>query len=123
MTKIVWLVGVLMLARGAVASTELPTLLFSATERQTVQQMRSGGVVASQSAVRYTGVVQRSGGQNTVWLNAQAHTQGAPTFPPTQAQNVLLEGQSLRVGDQLDTVSRKVLPLLPEEALQKREKK
>jgi hypothetical protein len=105
-------------------AADLPTLFYSAAERQAIQQMRSGesGAIKPETIVRYSGVVQRSSGKNTVWMNAQAHKE-SEAYQPSYDRTLKLQGKQLQVGDQLDTSSGEVKELLPAEAIKKSTKK
>lgn len=106
---------------GGVCSTEIPTMMFSSSERQAIQQTRLAGEsgVQKQQMVRHAGIVQRQNGKNVVWLNNQVRKQGDPMYPQTKGTSVVLDGQELRVGDQWDTVSGARKALVPHDAIQK----
>ncbi len=101
---------------------ELPTLLFSKAERQAIQQARNAqpGTENKQTLVRYSGMVQRVTGKNTVWMNEQALQQGELSFPAVEGKKIIVQGQNLHVGDQFDMVNGIVKDLLPPETMQKK---
>ena len=85
----------------------LGTLFYSAQERLAITQGRSGeSEVESSSIVRVTGIVKRTGGKSTAWINGQAVPEGktqAPMAKTTISPNsVTVDGQRVRVGEALD---------------------
>ena len=103
-------------------ASEIPTLMFSQQERMEIQQMRQSGdgLGKQQQTVRHAGIVLRQDGKNVVWLNEQVSKQGDAKHPITRGASVVLDGQELRVGDQLDKVNGMRKSLVPEDAIQKK---
>ena len=103
-------------------ATELPTLMYSSSEREAINEQRlvGEGTIKNQQIVRHSGIVQRSDGNNAVWLNEKLSQKGDAMYPTTNGTSILLEGQELRVGDQWDMVNRTKKTLVPQESMQKR---
>lgn len=108
--------GVLVLGSvvsGALAQTPPPdsapldTLFYTPQERKAITLARKGVQDAGpeSSLSRYQGIVRRSAGKNTLWINGKALPQGAPGTPATVGLDALVDGTRLRVGQALDTSS------------------
>jgi hypothetical protein len=120
--KLLALTGCLASLLFEVAASEMPTLMFSPSERLAIQQMRQAvdGAEKQQKTIRHAGIIQRQDGKNVVWLNDQVSNQGDAMHPITKGTSVVLDGQELRVGDQLDKVNGIRRSLVPEDAIQKK---
>ncbi len=92
-------------------SPRLGTLFFSQPEREAIVKARFGIVdEESPSIVRLTGIVKRSGGKSTAWINGQAVPEGQSEAPGVKTtistSSVTVDGQRVRVGEALDTNTR-----------------
>ncbi len=93
------------------SDTRLGTLFYSAQERLAITQGRLGELdVESSSVVHVTGIVKRTGGKSTAWINGQAVPEGqtqAPVVKTTiSSGSVTVDGQRVRVGEALDLNTR-----------------
>lgn len=116
-----WLTAGLALAQ-APASARLDTLLYSRAERQALVQGRtaaSGTENATQ--VQLNGIVKRSRGNSTVWINQRAVPEGQSLAPTQRTRigehSVTLDARRVRVGETLDLQSGARTDVLPKGAL------
>ena len=84
----------------------LGTLFYTPTQRLEIVRTRqhSEGMESSTST-QLQGVVLRSNGKSTVWVNGKALAEGAPQTPKTRGVDAVVDGKRLRVGESLDTLS------------------
>lgn len=86
----------------------LNTLFYTPAQRQQISHARrpdTGTEAESSSIVRLSGVVRRSGRKGTVWVNSKALLEGDTNTPHINGMDAVVDGQRLRVGESLDTVS------------------
>lgn len=84
----------------------LDTLFYTPAQRQEISRARQPNTEAqSSSTVRLSGVVRRNDRRGTVWVNNKALPEGGATTPPIRGMDAVVEGQRLRVGESLDTLS------------------
>lgn len=94
---------------GVCNASPLGTLFYSAAERSAIVSRRSGESSAPTShSVSVSGIVRRQGGLSTVWLNDEALN-----LKPYSNNEVLIEGQRVRVGETLDTSTQRLTDVLP----------
>lgn len=96
----------------AATNRPLGTLFYSAAERDAIVRARFGlsDEEGPSSIVRLNGIVKRSGGKSTAWINGQAVPEGqsqAPGVTTTiSTSSVTVDGQRVRVGEALDINTR-----------------
>lgn len=87
----------------------LGTLLFSPQERAQITSERSPGAGGAQAAptsvLRYQGVVRRSDGKSTVWVNDKAQVESDAAAPKLRGLDAVLAGHPLRVGESIQTTT------------------
>ncbi len=91
---------------GASPAAGLDTLFYTPAERQAMSLLRIGQ--EGESAVtttRLMGVVRRTNGKSTVWVNAKPITEGSPGVGAIQAGGAVVDGRRLRVGESIDTTT------------------
>ncbi|MDP2369886.1 MAG: hypothetical protein Q8M25_16885 [Rhodoferax sp.] len=122
---------------GAVASAQnvdladdaLGTLFYSAAERSAIAQARQGEAGAALLSTRMTvnGLVKRTGGNSTAWVNGQAvvdgHTLRQVGKVSVQRHSVGLDGKSVRVGESLDLSTQGRTDIVAPGAVTVRDKK
>ena len=87
----------------------LGTLFYSGAERSAIVSQRLGAASAPPSRnVTVSGIVRRQNGPSTVWLNDEALS-----LKPYSSNEVLWEGQRVRVGQTLDTGTRRLTDVVP----------
>lgn len=95
--------------RAQVPPEPLGTLLFSPQERAQIALERSPGAGSAQTApasvLRYHGVVRRSDGKSTVWVNDKAQVEGDVAAPRLRGLDAVLAGHPLRVGESIQTTT------------------
>jgi hypothetical protein len=116
---------------GLAAATDQPaprleTLFYSSAERNAVVRQRQGLAPHSPgSQLRLNGIVLRSGGRSTVWINQRPLVEGQPvtaTAPSAvSARTVTVDGQKLRVGQTLDLNTRQRSDIVDPGALTRKE--
>ena len=100
----------------------LGTVLYSPHERDAVVRQRTIEDPAQPSqTLQVSGLVKRSQGPSTVWLNRQAVPQGR-SFAPVRrirvdANGVTLDGHRMRVGERLDLLTHARSDLVAGDAL------
>lgn len=96
----------------AATNQRLGTLFYSASERDAIVKARFGLVdeETPSAIVRLTGIVKRSGGKSTAWINGQAVPEGQSEAPGVKTtistSSVTVDGQRVRVGEALDINTR-----------------
>ncbi len=97
------------------------TFLFTPIQRAEIVQSRQkpDGAAEVETLQRYSGVLKRIDGKNSIWINNKVYDPSGPMQPKIVGSDVVLNGVTLRVGDSvnLNTGARK--ELLPLGALQK----
>lgn len=84
----------------------LNTLFYTPAQRQQISHARQPDTGAeAPSTMRLSGVVRRSGRKGTVWINSKALPEGDTNTPHLTGMDAVVDGQRLRVGESLDTVS------------------
>ncbi len=86
---------------------ELDTLFYSPAQRADIvgaRQPQSGASMFG-TVQQLTGVVRRSGGKSTVWVNGKAMQEGAAKTPPVQGVDAVVDGNRLRVGESVDALT------------------
>ena len=89
---------------------DLPTLFYSPLERQAITAGRlpapaAGKVAESASTTQLNGIVRRSGGKGTAWVNDKPVPEGTPPAGKIQAQGAEVYGRRMRVGESVDRIS------------------
>jgi hypothetical protein len=89
---------------------ELDTLFYSPAQRADIvgaRQPQSGapGTSVFGTVQQLTGVVRRSGGKSTVWVNGKPMQEGAAKTPPVQGVDAVVNGKRLRVGESVDALT------------------
>lgn len=95
---------------AAVAASPQPpmeTLFYTPLERQKIVRSRLSMVEpeAEASLVQLSGVVRRSAGKGTVWVNGQPSPEGAPKTSQIRGMDAVVDGQRLRVGESVDKIT------------------
>ena len=86
---------------------ELDTLFYSPAQRASIvgaRQSQSGASVLG-TVQQLTGVVRRSGGKSTVWVNGTPMQEGAAKTPPVQGVDAVVNGKRLQVGESVDALT------------------
>jgi hypothetical protein len=86
---------------------ELDTLFYSPAQRADIvgaRQPQSGTSVFG-TVQKLSGVVRRSGGNSTVWVNGRAMPEGAAKTPAVQGVDAVVDGKRLRVGESVDALT------------------
>ncbi len=85
----------------------LDTLFYTPTERQNMALRRIGqeGAAPPVTTTRLTGVVRRTHGKSTVWVNAKPIPEGSPVVGAIQAGGAVVDGRRLKVGEGIDTTT------------------
>lgn len=115
--------------KADVADDALGTLFYSAAERAAMAQARQGETGAALLSTRMTvnGLVKRSGGHSTAWVNGQAvvdgHTLRQAGKVSVQRNSVGLDGKSVRVGESLDLSTQDRTDIVAPGAVSVKEKK
>lgn len=92
------------------AQIKLGTLFYSPAERQTIQlHQRNASTAAPVISRQLNGLVRRSQGSSTIWLDQQAVNQDLRVFAPDHPRT----SNTLRVGEQLDPAGKQRIDLLP----------
>jgi hypothetical protein len=91
--------------------SHLETLFYTAQERHAITQARLGEFdEESSSIVRVTGIVKRTSGKSTAWINGHAVAEGQTQAPAVKttisSASVTVDGQRVRVGEALDINTR-----------------
>ena len=86
---------------------ELDTLFYSPAQRADIVGARQpqSGVSVFGTVQQLTGVVRRSGGKSTVWVNGKPMPEGAAKTPPVQGVDAVVDGKRLQVGESVDTLT------------------
>lgn len=87
---------------------DLGALLFTPAQRASIIQARRQTQPAnsrSDIVQKFDGVVSRSNGKSTLWINGQAQPEGQPNTPPLQGVDAVIDGKRLRVGESLDPLT------------------
>ena len=98
------------LATEALVATNqrLGTLFYSPSERDAIVRARLGLLEEEtpSAIVHLTGIVKRSGGKSTAWINGQAVPEGQSEAPGVKTtistSSVTVDGQRVRVGEAVD---------------------
>lgn len=105
-------ITVLVTGWGVAAAQSSPeplgTLLFSPQERAQITTERNSdalGPDAPAAILKYQGLVRRSVGKSTVWVNDQALVHGDAKAPAMQGSNAILAGHALRVGESVQATT------------------
>ncbi|MBP9712332.1 MAG: hypothetical protein KBD60_01410 [Sterolibacterium sp.] len=112
------------LAGAAPLTTEAEepgTLFYSPEERASIERTRRGLIASEQGSVPVTlqlnGLVRRSHGKSTAWVNQRPQPEGTLSVPRHDAvvgaRGLQVDGQPLRVGETLDLASGQREDLLP----------
>jgi len=90
----------------------LGTLLYSPAQRQAIAANRKNpaGEPASALAIKSTssrldGIVARTDTKGTAWVNGEPFAQGSAKAPAIRGVQAIVEGQRLRVGESIDTLT------------------
>lgn len=91
---------------GEPSRAVLDTLFYTPAQRQEIKRARQPNTEAQPSTtVRLSGVVRRNDRRGTVWVNNKALPEGDANTPRILGVDAVVEGQRLRVGESLDTLS------------------
>jgi hypothetical protein len=107
------------------AARPVGTLFYSPAERQAIETQRHGEATATGAVpsthVQFAGQVRRERGKGTVWLNNRPLPEGQAGVlkqPPAIISNgILIDGQSLRVGETLDLSTGQRADVVPPGAI------
>lgn len=99
--------GLVLCMAAPTAAQPLDTLFYTPAQRADILAARQpeAGTSVFGSAQRLTGVVRRSGGKSTVWVNDKALPEGAAKSPPLKGVDAVVDGQRLRVGESVDSLT------------------
>ena len=92
----------------AQSSQNLGPLFFNSAERQAIVQKRAGPAEQEKppSIVTLSGVLVRSGGKGTAWINGQSVPEGHSPFPgipvTIRPGHISIKNQAVRPGEMLD---------------------
>lgn len=88
------------------APPELGTLFYTVTQRLEISRARRPEASSEKSDVTYLqGVVRRSRGNGTVWLNGESLPEGQSRTPPIKGVDAVVDGKRLRVGQSVNKSS------------------
>lgn len=90
---------------GPVAGLE--TLFYTPAERLVMApgHIAQESAAAPAAATRLTGVVRRANGKGTVWVNSKPIPEGSPLVGNIESGSAMVDGNSLRVGEGVDTTT------------------
>jgi hypothetical protein len=88
-------------------NSDLDTLFYTPAQRADIIGVRQGQASGSLfgTVQQLTGIVRRSNGKSTVWINGKAQQEGNPKAPPIKGVDAVVEGQRLRVGESVDSLT------------------
>ena len=80
------------------------TLFYTPAQRADIVRARKEPAedLSSGAISQLTGVVRRTNGKSTVWINGKPQQEGNPKTPPIKGLDAVVEGQRLRVGEAVD---------------------
>ena len=89
------------------ANSDLDTLFYTPAQRANIIGERQGQAGDSLFGTKQqlTGVVRRTNGNSTVWVNGKAQKEGNPKTPPLKGVDAVVEGKRLRVGESVDSLT------------------
>lgn len=110
-----WCACGLMTGQVLSAPAELGTLMFSPQQREEIVRARHGqaGLLQELSLKRLNGVVKRSNGKNTVWVNDSAMSESNPNAPRIVGLDAIVKDKRLRVGESVDAITGDASDLVP----------
>ena len=122
--QILFLLALPFCAQASLAASSQPeaalgTLLFSPTERAAITAARDGKTATTEtpSGLRLGGIVKRSSGKGTVWMNQRPVAEGLAippaSAPQITADGVTIDGKPVRVGETLNLVTGERNDLVP----------
>lgn len=98
------------------ANADLDTLFYTPAQRSDIvgaRQPQPGGSLLGK-VQKFTGIVRRTNGKSTVWINGKAQQEGQPKTPLMHGVDAVVDGQRLRVGESVDSLTGLILKLRSE---------